>query len=72
MIATHAEHLQRLAHEHGRVEQHADRDEEEHRERVLQRQRSSAARWLNSDSLITMPAKKAPSANETPKSAAEP
>ena len=33
---------------------------------------SCAARWLNSDSRITMPAKKAPSANDTPNSAAEP
>ena len=33
---------------------------------------SSAARWLNSDSRSTMPAKKAPSANDTPNSAAEP
>ena len=33
---------------------------------------SSAARWLSSDSRMTMPAKKAPSAKETPNSAAEP
>ena len=33
---------------------------------------SSAARCENSDSRITMPAKKAPSAKETPNSAAEP
>ena len=33
---------------------------------------SSAARWLNSDSRIIIPAKKAPSANETPNSAAAP
>ncbi len=33
---------------------------------------SSAARWLSGDSRITMPAKKAPSAKDTPKSAAEP
>jgi len=33
---------------------------------------SSAARWLRFDSRITMPAKKAPSAKETPKSCAEP
>ena len=32
----------------------------------------SAARWLNSDSRSTMPAKNAPRANETPNSAAEP
>ncbi|MNX57446.1 hypothetical protein D3C86_882630 [compost metagenome] len=32
---------------------------------------SCAARWLNCDSRITMPAKKAPSANDTPNSAAE-
>ncbi len=32
----------------------------------------SAARALNSDSRITMPAKNAPSANDTPNSAAEP
>ena len=33
---------------------------------------SSAARWLNRDSRSTMPAKKAPSANDTPNSADEP
>ena len=33
---------------------------------------SSAARWLSADSRITIPAKKAPSANETPNSLAEP
>ena len=33
---------------------------------------SSAARWLNSDSRMTMPAKKAPSANETLNNAAAP
>ena len=33
---------------------------------------SCAARWLRSDSRSTMPAKNAPSAKETPKSAAEP
>src|SRR4051794_3336024 len=33
---------------------------------------SSAARWLRGDSLITTPAKKAPSAKETPNKAAEP
>jgi len=33
---------------------------------------SCAARWANSDSRITMPAKKAPSANDTPNNAAEP
>ena len=33
---------------------------------------SAAACWLSGDSLRIMPAKKAPSANETPKSAAEP
>ena len=33
---------------------------------------SAAARWLRSDSLMTTPAKKAPSANETPKSTAAP
>ena len=33
---------------------------------------SSAARWLSSDSRMTMPAKNAPSANETPNSLAEP
>ena len=33
---------------------------------------SSAARWLSADSRITMPAKNAPSANETPNSSAEP
>jgi hypothetical protein len=33
---------------------------------------SVAARWLNSDSRITMPAKKAPSANETLNSCAAP
>ncbi len=33
---------------------------------------SSAARWLSSDSRITIPAKKAPSAKETPNSLAEP
>ncbi len=33
---------------------------------------SSAARWLSSDSLRIMPAKKAPSANETPNSLAAP
>ena len=33
---------------------------------------SAAARWLRSDSLITTPAKNAPSANETPKSADAP
>ena len=55
-----------------RVEQHADRDEEQHGEGVAQRQRSCAARWLSSDSLRIMPAKKAPSANETPNSVAAP
>ena len=33
---------------------------------------SSAARWLNCDSRSTMPAKNAPSANDTPNSSAEP
>jgi hypothetical protein len=33
---------------------------------------SSAARWLSSDSRSTMPAKNAPSANDTPKSPADP
>ena len=33
---------------------------------------SSAARWLSSDSRITIPAKNAPSANETPNNLAEP
>ena len=33
---------------------------------------SWAARWLRSDSLITIPAKKAPRAKETPKSMADP
>ena len=33
---------------------------------------SSAARWLKLDSRSTMPAKKAPSANDTPNSSAEP
>ena len=33
---------------------------------------SSAARWLSADSRIIMPAKNAPSANETPNSAAAP
>ncbi len=33
---------------------------------------SSAARWLNSDSRIIIPAKKAPSAKDTSKSFAEP
>jgi hypothetical protein len=33
----HREHGQGLAHQDGRVEQHADRDEEQDRERVLQR-----------------------------------
>ena len=33
---------------------------------------SSAARWLNADSRITMPAKNAPSAKDTPNSSAEP
>ena len=33
---------------------------------------SSAARWLSSDSRSTMPAKKAPSANDTPKISDEP
>ena len=33
------QHLERLLHDDARVEQHADRDEEEHREGVLQRQR---------------------------------
>jgi hypothetical protein len=33
---------------------------------------SAAALWLNEDSLSTTPAKKAPSANETPKMWAEP
>ena len=33
---------------------------------------SAAAWWLRSDSLSTMPAKKAPSANDTPNSSAEP
>ena len=55
-----------------RIEQHADRDEEQHGEGVAQRQRSSAARWLSSDSLRIMPAKKAPSANDTPNSFAAP
>ena len=32
---------------------------------------SCAARWLNSDSLRIMPAKNAPSANDTPNSAAD-
>ena len=32
----------------------------------------SAARWLNSDSRSTMPAKNAPSAKDTPNSAAAP
>ena len=32
---------------------------------------SSAARWLSADSRITMPAKNAPSANDTPNSAAD-
>ena len=61
-----------LAHQDRRIEQHADRDEEQHREGILQRQRSAAAWWLRSDSLSTTPAKKAPSANETPKTCAEP
>ena len=33
---------------------------------------SSAARWLRGDSRSTMPAKKAPMANETPNSSDEP
>ena len=33
---------------------------------------SSAARWLSSDSLMIMPAKKAPSASDTPNSLAAP
>ena len=33
---------------------------------------SSAARWLSSDSRMTIPAKKAPSAKDTPNSLAEP
>ena len=33
---------------------------------------SSAAWWLSSDSFSSMPAKNAPSANDTPNSAAEP
>jgi hypothetical protein len=33
---------------------------------------SEAARWLKGDSRITMPAKNAPSANDTPNSLAEP
>ncbi len=33
---------------------------------------SSSARWLKSDSLTTIPAKKAPSAIDTPKTAYEP
>ena len=33
---------------------------------------SSAARWLSSDSRIIMPAKNAPSANDTSNSVAEP
>ena len=52
-----------------RVEQHADRDEEQHGEGVAQREAiPCAACWLNRDSLKIMPAKKAPSASDTPNS----
>ena len=39
MISTVASTGDRLAHHDHRVEQHADRDEEQHREGVAQRQR---------------------------------
>ncbi len=50
----------------GRIEQHAYRHEEQYsRTRHAAAVIPSAARWLNSDSRITMPAKNAPSANDT-------
>jgi hypothetical protein len=55
-----------------RVEQHAHRDEEQHREGVAQRQGVLAGAVAEGDSLSIMPAKKAPSANDTPNSAAAP
>ena len=69
MISKRREQRQRLLQQDRRVEQHADGDEEQHRKRVAQRQRLLAPRcWLSSDSLRIMPAKNAPSANETPNS----
>ena len=56
----------RLEHD-ARIEQHADRDEEQHGEGVAQRQATRSPPAGDSrDSLSIMPAKKAPSASEMP------
>ena len=54
------------------IEQHADRDEEQHGKGVLQRQGLGRRLVAEAESPSTTPAKKAPSANETPNTCAEP